>query len=135
VDPDSLGQADVILSNSLFTSKVYSKAFPSLAKRQPKVVYPCIDVNLYRATEGKKQNGEGIELIRSWVIGLSCRAQLIILSNQPTLLSLNRFEEKKNVALAIKAFSTLQTSQLIPAEQFTKLRLVVGGKSLCREAS
>lgn len=59
------GQADIILSNSLFTSKVYSKAFPSLAKRQPKVVYPCIDVNLYQASKGKKQNGEGVELIKS----------------------------------------------------------------------
>jgi alpha-1,3/alpha-1,6-mannosyltransferase len=58
------GQADVILSNSLFTSKVYSKAFPSLAKRQPKVVYPCIDVNLYQATK-KKQTGEGVELVKS----------------------------------------------------------------------
>lgn len=61
---DDTGQADVILSNSLFTSKVYSKAFPSLAKRQPKVVYPCIDVNLYQATK-KNQNGEGVELIKS----------------------------------------------------------------------
>lgn len=62
---DSSGQADIILSNSLFTSKVYSKAFPSLAKRRPKVVYPCIDVNLYQASKGKKQNGEGVELIQS----------------------------------------------------------------------
>jgi glycosyltransferase involved in cell wall biosynthesis len=49
-------------------------------------------------------------------------------SDRPTLLSLNRFEEKKNVALAIKAFSKLQTSELLPADQFTKLRLVIGGK-------
>jgi alpha-1,3/alpha-1,6-mannosyltransferase len=61
---EGAGQADVILSNSLFTSKVYSKAFPSLAKRQPKVVYPCIDVSLYQATK-KKQSGEGVELIKS----------------------------------------------------------------------
>lgn len=62
---DPSGQADIILSNSLFTSKVYSKAFPSLAKRQPKVVYPCIDVNLYQASKGQKQNGGGVELIQS----------------------------------------------------------------------
>jgi alpha-1,3/alpha-1,6-mannosyltransferase len=48
--------------------------------------------------------------------------------DQPTLLSLNRFEEKKNVALAIKAFSRLQTSNLLSPDQFTKLRLVVGGE-------
>jgi alpha-1,3/alpha-1,6-mannosyltransferase len=48
-----IGQADVILSNSEFTSKVYAKAFPSLAKRKPKVVYPCIDAAAYQAGNKK----------------------------------------------------------------------------------
>lgn len=123
-----VGQSDIILSNSLFTSKVYAKAFPSLAKRPPKVVYPCIDVNLYQASKGADKNGEDVKLIRSYVRRLKTRLGDLCISDQPTLLSLNRFEEKKNVALAIRAFSRLQTDALLPADQFINLRLVVGGE-------
>lgn len=72
-----------------------------------------------------------MDVIRSYVIPSSRRVRVRCLRNtsdQPTLLSLNRFEEKKNVALAIKSFSRLQTANLIPADKFTKLRLVVGGE-------
>lgn len=56
------GQSDVILSNSLFTSKVYARAFPSLAKRPPKVVYPCIDVSQYQSNV-KTESDEGVDLV------------------------------------------------------------------------
>jgi len=55
----------VILSNSLFSAKIYAKAFTSLAKRTPKVVYPCIDVKSYQSAKGKKTTGEGVDLIKS----------------------------------------------------------------------
>jgi len=64
------GQADIILSNSKFTSRVYARAFPSLAKRPPKVVYPCVVVEGYQpnSSSGKakgKSKGEGVELVSS----------------------------------------------------------------------
>ncbi len=66
------GQSDVVLSNSRFTSRVYARAFPTLAKRPPKVVYPCIDVDAYqfKGSKGKakaKDRGEGVNLIASYV--------------------------------------------------------------------
>ncbi len=50
-----LARQTSFLSNSHFTSKVYARAFPSLAKRPPRVVYPCIDVDAYapRNSKGK----------------------------------------------------------------------------------
>jgi len=66
-----VGQADVILSNSEFTSKVYAKAFPSLVKRKPKVVYPCIDVAAYQTDKKGKgkaiiqDQDQGVDLISS----------------------------------------------------------------------
>ena len=66
------GQSDVILANSKFTSRVYASAFPSLRKREPKVVYPCIDVSQYqnKRNNGKgkgKQKDDGLAAIQSYV--------------------------------------------------------------------
>jgi alpha-1,3/alpha-1,6-mannosyltransferase len=66
-----LGQADVILSNSEFTAKVYAKAFPSLAKRSPRVVYPCIDLAAYQPQKNMKGKSkveevtEGLDVVVS----------------------------------------------------------------------
>lgn len=61
------GQSDVILSNSIFSSRVYARAFPSLAGRPPKVVYPCIDTSLYQSSsrKGKSRADPGVSLIES----------------------------------------------------------------------
>lgn len=48
-------------------------------------------------------------------------------SDRPTLISLNRFEEKKNVALAINAFARIQGDSTIPTSQLRALRLVIAG--------
>ncbi|WWC86987.1 uncharacterized protein L201_001868 [Kwoniella dendrophila CBS 6074] len=113
------GQADIVLSNSKFTSRIYARAFPSLAKRPPRVVYPCIDINAYQPPSASNQKGKGkaksdpeIELISS---------------ERPTFISFNRFEAKKNVALAIKAFAKLRDDALIPDDEFENLRMVLGG--------
>nr|XP_031861951.1 uncharacterized protein CI109_002781 [Kwoniella shandongensis]KAA5529023.1 hypothetical protein CI109_002781 [Kwoniella shandongensis] len=110
------GQSDVVLSNSEFTSRVYARAFPSLAKRSPRVVYPCIDVDSYqpsaREGKGKAKLDDGVQLISS---------------ARPTIISLNRFEAKKNVGLAIRAFAKLGSDGLVSDARFGELRLVIGG--------
>jgi alpha-1,3/alpha-1,6-mannosyltransferase len=86
------------------------------------------------ASKGKanESSSNGIDLISSWVTGpLSAGwVHAHVLSNRQTLISLNRFEAKKNVALAIQAFAKLRSDALIPSESFTGLRLVVGGESM-----
>ncbi|WWC59352.1 uncharacterized protein I303_101904 [Kwoniella dejecticola CBS 10117] len=112
------GQSDIVLSNSKFTSEVYARVFPSLAQRPPRVVYPCIDVDAYRPSatvkkgKGKAKAEPEVELIQS---------------DRPTFISFNRFEAKKNAALAIKAFAKLRDDALIPDDEFDNLRLVLGG--------
>lgn len=65
------GQADVILANSKFSSRVYAAAFPSLARRPPRVVYPCIDVDSYRPSVGKgkaeRERDSGVGLVTRYV--------------------------------------------------------------------
>ena len=94
----STGCSDTIVVNSNFTKGVFASAFPSLNYRKPGVVYPCVDTT--------PQNVE--EIVPLW-------------ENKKVLLSINRFEKKKDVALAIKAYAGLST------EDRKGARLVVAG--------
>jgi alpha-1,3/alpha-1,6-mannosyltransferase len=94
----STGCSDTIVVNSKFTKSVFGEAFPSLKHREPGVVYPCVDTNV----------DESIKATPLW-------------KNRKVLLSINRFEKKKDVALAIKAFAGLS-----PKER-EDVRLVIAG--------
>lgn len=111
-----IGQSDIIISNSEFSSRVFALAFPSLADQPRRVVHPCIDVSSYTSTSFDVKD-ESVKLIQS---------------NQPTIISFNRFEAKKNVDLAIRAFAKLRDDNLIPKEEFEKLQFVVGGEVTLR---
>lgn len=92
--------SDVIVVNSKFTKGVFGDSFPRIIKkREPKVIYPCVDL------EEKKEEPEPQKL---W-------------PNKKILLSINRFERKKDVGLAIKAFAQ------IPEEERRGARLVIAG--------
>ncbi|KAH9930828.1 alpha-1,3-mannosyltransferase ALG2 [Fomitopsis serialis] len=84
-------QADVILANSKFTARVFKMHFASIPST-PKVVYPGINLSAYEATSFDTQDQDILD----------------IASDHPTLLSLNRFEQKKNAALAVDAFALLR---------------------------
>ncbi|KIK70073.1 glycosyltransferase family 4 protein [Collybiopsis luxurians FD-317 M1] len=98
-------QADIILANSKFTCRVFNENFPSI-HRTPKVVYPGINIAAYEATEDIAHDSD----------------VAAIFSDRPTLISLNRFEKKKNAALAVEAFARLRKK-----EPNSNLRLVLGG--------
>jgi alpha-1,3/alpha-1,6-mannosyltransferase len=94
----STGCSDTIVVNSNFTKSIFGKAFPSLKHREPGVVYPCVDTNV----------DVSIEATPLW-------------KNRKVLLSINRFEKKKDVALAIRAFAGLSPKEREDA------RLVIAG--------
>ena len=93
----STGCSDTIVVNSNFTKSVFGKAFPGLKHRSPGVVYPCVD------TGDVAENTKPL-----W-------------PDKKVLLSINRFEKKKDVALAIKAFAGLSE------EEREDARLVIAG--------
>lgn len=85
----STGCSDTIVVNSKFTKSVFAEAFPALRHRQPGVVYPCVDTNAGQAEEDMKP----------------------LWSNKKVLLSINRYEKKKDVGLAIKAYAGLSVQE------------------------
>ncbi|KAK1233491.1 Alpha-1,3-mannosyltransferase-like protein [Marasmius sp. AFHP31] len=102
-------QADCILANSKFTSRVFKSYFPSI-QQQPIVVYPGINIQAYEAGMSE--------------VNLNDPEVVSITSDRPTLLSMNRFEKKKNAALAVNAFALLRSRN---HSNLHNIRLVLAG--------
>ncbi|WCJ25007.1 Alpha-1 3/1 6-mannosyltransferase ALG2 [Euphorbia peplus] len=79
------GMADMILVNSKFTASTFGKTFNHLHSRgiRPAVLYPAVNVDQFKEPHSYKLN----------------------------FLSINRFEKKKNIELAVSAFAMLRTVQ------------------------
>ncbi|KAI1368928.1 hypothetical protein F5Y08DRAFT_294202 [Xylaria arbuscula] len=82
----SMSFADVIAVNSNFTKGVVSRTWPALARqRDLQTVYPCVDTRTKEKNPDDKPLWNGMKFV----------------------LSINRFERKKDIALAIRAFAGL----------------------------
>lgn len=86
--------------NSKFTEKIVRDVFPSLSKKEINIVYPCVDI-----APASKDDEEQDSL---W-------------KDKKILLSINRFERKKNIELALRAFAGLS------AKEREGVRLVIAG--------
>ncbi|KAK6132476.1 hypothetical protein DH2020_033776 [Rehmannia glutinosa] len=97
------GMADLILVNSKFTASTFAKTFKRLSSRgvRPAVLYPAVNVNQFDEPNATKLS----------------------------FLSINRFERKKNIELAISAFAMLYTSQedFLKGDNKNELSLIVAG--------
>jgi len=82
----STGMADLVLVNSKFTASVFAKTFKSLHAQgvEPNVLYPAVNVDQFDQPH----------------------------AYLPKFLSINRFERKKNIELAISAFAMLLSKQV-----------------------
>ncbi|KAK0069644.1 alpha-1 3/1 6-mannosyltransferase ALG2 [Biomphalaria pfeifferi] len=89
IEEKTTGLADLILVNSKFTADIFHKTFTSLVQVKPEVLYPIPDFfNFDKPVD-------------------PISADLLPLKAKDFLLSINRYERKKNLTLAINAFDTL----------------------------
>ena len=103
--------ADRIVVNSQFTKKVVEGVWNGVGgKRGVAVVYPCVHI----PDPGTEDDQESINEPGRGSGGLW--------RGKKVLLSINRFERKKDIGLAIKAFANLK------AEERQGVRLVLAGK-------
>ncbi|KAL0320600.1 UNVERIFIED_CONTAM: Alpha-1,3/1,6-mannosyltransferase ALG2 [Sesamum radiatum] len=97
------GMADLILVNSKFTASTFAKTFKHLNSRgiRPAVLYPAVNVDQFDEPNATKLS----------------------------FLSINRFERKKNIELAISAFAMLYNSQqdFLLGDKKDELSLIVAG--------
>lgn len=98
--------------NSQFTKGVVGRVWKGIGgNRGVGIVYPCVHV---QDTEERDKATE-----KDWRNG-SFRGSDELWKGKKVLLSINRFERKKDVGLAIKAFAGLQDRK--------DVRLVLAGK-------
>lgn len=100
-----MGFAQAVAVNSEFTKGVVARTWPRLKEKvDTKVVYPCVDTTV-------KQDDAPAE------------GDVFGNGDYKIILSINRFERKKDIGLAVKAFAA------ISEEQRKGLRLVLAGMS------
>ncbi|XP_026455097.1 alpha-1,3/1,6-mannosyltransferase ALG2-like [Papaver somniferum] len=104
IEEATTGMADLILVNSKFTASTFATTFRCLTAKgiQPAVLYPAVNVDQFEKPSAYNLN----------------------------LLSINRFERKKNIDLAISSFAMLHTlkSDVLKIDDLEKASLtVVGG--------
>jgi alpha-1,3/alpha-1,6-mannosyltransferase len=104
-EEQSTGAADAILVNSEFTAQTFAQAFPSLHRRgiKPGVLYPAINL----AQQELPSDAE--------------KPDLSFGGAKHVVISINRYERKKNIGLAIMAVGAL------PQAQRKSLALVIAG--------
>jgi len=109
VEEWSTGLSDMILVNSHFTERTVYKTFPSLNDREFQVLYPSLNTDEFIRNEKQSRSIEP-------------RAE-----DDPKrmFLSINRYERKKHLNLAIEAFSELRSK--VSAEDFSNYSLVMAG--------
>ncbi|WFD21588.1 hypothetical protein MEQU1_000241 [Malassezia equina] len=114
--------ADAILVNSLFTSQHFHDAFPHI-QRSPTVVYPGVDERVYdkEQVDAELAAYEAQCTTAPSLSVLHATQSLLSATDRPLFISINRFEAKKNIALA------LDTLAGVRALRGEKVRLVCAG--------
>ncbi|XP_076009957.1 alpha-1,3/1,6-mannosyltransferase ALG2-like [Genypterus blacodes] len=103
------GMADMILVNSQFTAGVFRETFHSLRGVQTDVLYPSLNTSTFD----------------QWSSDTESLAGLLPEGNSCLFLSLNRYERKKNLGLALEALASLRSS--LSSDLSAGVHLVVAG--------
>lgn len=103
LEEKTTGMADCILVNSKFTASTFASTFKNLHMKgiKPEVLYPAVNIDQFHINTS-----------------ISTAVQ------EPFFLSINRFERKKNIGLALSAFALLLHHHEYEGR---KLKLVIAG--------
>lgn len=103
------GKADKIFVNSKYTRQVFYATFRSLINIDTQVLYPSINSDFFEKTE---------------TVSLEKILGKTLPSDSFVILSINRYERKKNLELAIKSLAELKS---IDEDLFEKSYLIIAG--------
>lgn len=107
LEEKTTGQADGVLVNSKFTRRIFKETFKSL-RMTPEVLYPSLNTVAFDDTTIDRK-----EILHQFS------------SENYVFLSVNRFERKKNIGLALKAVKALE--KIVSKIEWERTVLVVAG--------
>lgn len=115
------GMADVILVNSEFTSQIFRNTFPTLTNKL-EVLYPSLNTNKFDKLLSQSQKFEAVvsdlQKANSKEFEKSKNKKFVF-------LSINRYERKKDLKLAIEALVNLRTK--LNKSQWSACHLIMAG--------
>ena len=113
----SMGWADSVMVNSNYTRQVYADTFTQLARSQPPpvVVYPSINFANYDSAAVDSSHDSSVRPIET------------LPRNSAVFVSINRFERKKNIALAVQAFAQLRSQPIPATSPYSASTLILAG--------
>ncbi|VDN05078.1 unnamed protein product [Thelazia callipaeda] len=109
----TMTMADSLCVNSQFTKEVVNKTFPSLRGRRLNVLYPTLNTKFFDNCETVDLNEIPSEM-------------------KHVFLSINRYERKKNIALALEAFDLLKR-KISEVDYQGCFLIIAGGYDLSNE--
>ncbi|XP_032716591.1 alpha-1,3/1,6-mannosyltransferase ALG2 [Lontra canadensis] len=107
VEEYTTGMADCILVNSRFTAAVFKETFKSLSHIDPHVLYPSLNVTSFDSAVPEKLD------------------DLVPKGKKFLFLSINRYERKKNLTLALEALGELRGR--LTSQDWDKVHLIMAG--------
>lgn len=122
----STDYSDKICVNSEFTQKHFVKSFFRL-RRNPRVLYPGIDTSTYDADNVTAVFNKFKEETGQYSAVQKAVEEVVTASDRPALISINRFEAKKNVGLALQAFAGTQKELASKGISSSSHRLILAG--------
>lgn len=111
VEEYTTGLSDKLIVNSNFTKSIFHKTFTSI-KTVPDVIYPCVDID--QGIIETKEDEDADKEVKEFMKG------------NEFFISINRFERKKNIELAIKSYGKFKAFLEANGEPVPKL-VVAGG--------
>uniref|UniRef100_A0A8D2JQA7 Alpha-1,3/1,6-mannosyltransferase ALG2 n=1 Tax=Sciurus vulgaris TaxID=55149 RepID=A0A8D2JQA7_SCIVU len=107
IEEYTTGMADCILVNSQFTAAIFKETFKSLSHRDPDVLYPSLHVTSFDSTVPEKLD------------------DLVPKEKEFLFLSINRYERKKNLTLALQALVQLRAR--LTSQDWERVHLIMAG--------
>lgn len=105
------GCSDKIVVNSHFTKSIFFETFHHLRHVSPEVIYPCVDVDV------------DVHSVQT----LAYNENENTLGNRTVIISINRFEKKKNVELALESFAEFMMMWRKGDTKKVPLLIIAGG--------
>ncbi len=109
LEEKTTGMADIVLVNSKFTAGVFHKTFKTLSHINSTILYPSLNFSAFDQDISGSEYANG--LLPKGIANV--------------FLSINRYERKKNLPLAIVAFAKLLEE--VEEDQKSKIHLIMAG--------